>query len=83
MELVKKHEYVGTFAQFYFWRTYDQKEIDLVIEAGGALAAYEIKWQSQRIKTPNQWLETYKTPVNLISRDQFLNILLEPTPSAE
>jgi hypothetical protein len=37
MELVKKHEYVGTFAQFYFWRTYDQKEIDLVIEAGGAL----------------------------------------------
>lgn len=32
------------FANFYFWRTYDQKEIDLIEERGGKLRAYECKW---------------------------------------
>lgn len=83
MELVKKHEYTGTFVQFYFWRTYNQKEIDLVIEAGGTLTAYEIKWQRQNIKTPTQWLETYKKPVSLISRDRLLAVLMKPALSLQ
>jgi len=29
----------------YFWRTYDQKEIDYIEERGGALYGYEFKWQ--------------------------------------
>ena len=32
MELLKKYEYEHRYANFYFWRTYDQKELDLVIE---------------------------------------------------
>ena len=32
MELLKKYEYEHHYANFYFWRTYDQKELDLVIE---------------------------------------------------
>ena len=34
-------------ANFYFWRTYDQKEIDLIEEKEGKLFAWEFKWQEE------------------------------------
>jgi hypothetical protein len=43
----------------YFWRTYDQKEIDLVEERDGNLFAYEFKWGENRSKPPKEFLETY------------------------
>jgi len=36
------------FANFYFWRTYDQKEIDLIEEREGTLFGYEFKWSEKR-----------------------------------
>lgn len=33
----------GEAANFYFWRTYDQKEIDLIEERKGQLSAFEFK----------------------------------------
>lgn len=35
-------------ANWYFWRTYDQKEIDLIEEEGGTLKAYEYKWSDRK-----------------------------------
>ncbi len=35
------------FANYYFWRTYDQKEIDLVEEREGKLFTYEFKWSTK------------------------------------
>ena len=32
------------FANFFFWRTYDQKEIDLIEEHEGKIKAYEFKF---------------------------------------
>lgn len=46
-------------ANFYFWRTYDQKEIDLIEEREGKLIGWEVKWAEQKYKTPNDWLKTY------------------------
>lgn len=43
-ELWKKNQYDGGFGKFYFWRTADQQEIDLIIEKDTLLQAYEIKW---------------------------------------
>lgn len=43
-ELIKNAEYKGTYEKFYFWRTTEQQEIDLVIEKNGLLKAVEIKW---------------------------------------
>jgi len=37
-------------ANFYFWRTYDQKEIDFVEEKEGKLFAYEFKWKEKKEK---------------------------------
>jgi uncharacterized protein len=46
-ELYKKYRYENRFANFYFWRTQDQQEIDLIIEENNLLKAYEIKWNSK------------------------------------
>lgn len=43
-ELFKKNEYNQVFANFYFWRNTDQREIDLIIEKNNTLLAFEIKW---------------------------------------
>jgi len=43
-EFWKKNSYEQNFATFYFWRTQDQQEIDLIQEKDGLLHAYEIKW---------------------------------------
>ena len=48
-ERMKFLRYQGKDAKQYFWRTTQQQEIDLIEEVGGrAMAAYEIKWKSQR-----------------------------------
>jgi hypothetical protein len=43
-EMYKKYSYENRWANFYFWRTQDQQEIDLVIEENQVLHAFEIKW---------------------------------------
>jgi len=63
---LKKYEYEHRYANFHFWRTYDQKELDLVIEGNGALSGYEIKW-----------LDTYKSEVRVITKEA-LPAVLEP-----
>lgn len=49
-------------ANHYFWRTYDQKEIDLVEERSGKLATFEFKWSTNE-KPPtsgaHEFLATY------------------------
>lgn len=51
------------FANFYFWRTYDKKEIDLIEEDAGVLYAYEFKWsckEQTRSQTEHEFTSSYK-----------------------
>lgn len=43
----------------YFWRTYEQQEIDWVEERDGSLFGYEFKWNEQKVKVPTQWTGAY------------------------
>jgi predicted AAA+ superfamily ATPase len=43
-EIYKKYRYDNRWVNFYFWRTQDQQEIDLVIEENQAFQTFEIKW---------------------------------------
>ena len=47
-EFRKQNEYQQVYANLYFWRTTDQKEIDLVIEKNGMLHTFEIKWNPNK-----------------------------------
>lgn len=60
IERIKNNRYNGASVNYYFWRTYDQKEIDLIEERNGKLYGYEFKWNKNRIAPPKEWLETYK-----------------------
>ncbi len=62
-ERLKFQQYSGMAVNNYFWRTYDQQEIDLVEERGGTLYAYEFKISKGRAKVPPQWREGY-SPVH-------------------
>ncbi len=57
----KKHlHYLSKFANHYFWRTYDQKEIDLIEESRGRLQAYEFKWgKGKKTKFPKIFQKNY------------------------
>jgi predicted AAA+ superfamily ATPase len=43
----------------YFWRTYEQQEIDWVEERDGSLFGYEFKWKEDKVKIPTQWKNAY------------------------
>lgn len=59
MERLKKQEYHELWSHNYFWRTYDQKELDWVEEREGKLFGYEFKWGETLVKPPKLWTETY------------------------
>jgi uncharacterized protein len=76
MERLKKQEYMKIYANNYFWRTYDRKEIDLVEERGGRLYGYEFKFKNKKSKPPKGWLETYENAeYEEINQDNYLEFI--------
>lgn len=60
IERLKRRSYRSLIANMYFWRTYDQKEIDLVEEREGRLFGYEMKWSSAKApREPALWKSAY------------------------
>jgi len=59
----------------YFWRTYQQQEIDLIEESGGKLFAYEIKWNTKKkVKEPKAWRKAYPdSEFSVITPDNYLD----------
>lgn len=58
-ERIKYQHYAGFPSNNYFWRTYDQQEIDWIEERGGQLYGYEMKWKKSYAKTPAAWSSSY------------------------
>lgn len=50
-ERMKQISYSRSFTNIRFWRTSEQKEIDIVEETDGQLSAVEIKWNPSKAKT--------------------------------
>ncbi|OGC23954.1 hypothetical protein A2291_05590 [candidate division WOR-1 bacterium RIFOXYB2_FULL_42_35] len=76
IERLKKRAYLDIYANIYFWRTYDQKEIDLVEERDGKLFGFEFKWGDKKKKPPRIWLETYKNAsYEVVNKENFLGFV--------
>lgn len=58
-ERLKYQEYRRISSNYYFWRTYEQQEIDWVEERDGSLFGYEFKWKEEKVKIPTQWKSAY------------------------
>ncbi|MCX6249696.1 MAG: ATP-binding protein [Bacteroidetes bacterium] len=63
----------------YFWRTYQQQEIDLIEEYGGRLSAYEFKWTpGTKTKPPDTFMRSYPgSDFHVIHPENYHSFLLE------
>lgn len=76
IERLKKRNYQSIYANDYFWRTWDQKEIDLVEEREGKLFGYEFKWGKKSLRPPKQWGEAYPdSEFAIISPENYLEFI--------
>jgi len=72
----KRNHYQGRLLNYYFWRTYDQKEIDLIEESGGTLQGFEFKWSDKKVKPPEEFLESYKkSSFKVVTRENWLDFI--------
>ena len=60
-ERLKRNSYNGSIAQYWFWRTQQQKEIDYLEEVDGQLDAYEFKWNDKKanVRVPESFAKAY------------------------
>ena len=74
-ERIKYQNYNQMIVSNYFWRTYQQQEIDWVEDRGGKLYAYELKWNPQKkVKIPSAWADNYPdSEFKLINPQNYLS----------
>ena len=78
IERRKANQAAGRSVNAYFWRTYDQKEIDCIEEYEGRLHGYEFKWQNGEIRraTRAEFLNAYPdSELMTIQQDNFEGFL--------
>ena len=75
-ERLKRNHNLRMHCNYYFWRTYDQKEIDLIEESDGYLTGFEFKWTDKTPKIPHEFLATYKNSTfNIIHKENYLDFV--------
>ena len=78
IERMKKNKYSNVFANYYFWRNFEKKEIDLIEERDGKLYAYEFKINKEESKVPPIFLKTYRdAEYKTINRGNYYNFLIK------
>lgn len=79
MERIKRNAYSGYRANYYFWRTTDQKEIDFVEEADGEFSIFEMKWnpRNKSARFPKAFTDSYPCrSAEVVTPGNYLDFLL-------
>lgn len=75
-ERIKKQNNQNKFANYYFWRSYDKHEIDLIEEINGQCAAFEFKWGNKIPKIPTTFKSYYpEIPFEVINKTNYFNFV--------
>ncbi|SDG04095.1 hypothetical protein SAMN05421827_10313 [Pedobacter terrae] len=76
-ERIKKMEYEQQNSTYYFWRTYDQQEIDLIEINNGEILAADFKWGNQKKKIPGFFAKNYaQASFSVINKENYLDFIL-------
>jgi len=76
-ERIKKMSYQQEHVQHYFWRTYDQQEIDLVETKDGQANAFDFKWGNHIKKIPGFFAKNYpNAQFSIINKENYLDFIL-------
>lgn len=78
-EFRKQNQYKRIYANLFFWRTTEQKEIDLIIEKNGFLKVFEIKWSAEKkVKLTKSFSNVYSNfEFNLVNTQNFYEFITE------
>jgi len=74
VERRKANQLAAQQVNTFFWRAYDQKEIDCIEEAGGRLSGFEFKWAAgtMRKATRSEFLDAYPgSALSVINQSNF------------
>ena len=79
MERIKYNYYKGIRANYYFWRTKTQQEIDFIEEYDGRIKIFEMKWNINKVnsKFPKAFVDAYKpSEMHVVTPDNYLEFVL-------
>jgi predicted AAA+ superfamily ATPase len=75
-ERIKKNLNENTGKEFYFWRTYDKQEIDLLEVSGDVITALECKWGDKTPNAPQAFLTGYpQATYQVVNRNNYLEFM--------
>jgi uncharacterized protein len=76
IERLKKNNYERKFTETYFWRTYDQQEIDCVEVKNQEIEAFEFKWGNKKAKIPVAFANAYpEAKFSVITKENYLDFI--------
>ena len=77
-ERIKYQNYTHKSVTNYFWRTYDQQELDWLEEQNGNLNGFEFKWNERRkSKIPTAFAKAYpEATFEVINKQNYLEFIL-------
>ncbi|TRX40383.1 ATP-binding protein [Flavobacterium restrictum] len=77
-ERIKKQHYQKIKTNNYFWRTYDQQELDWLEEIGDNLTGYEFKWnENRKSKIPGAFAKGYPdASFEVINKQNYLEFIM-------
>jgi predicted AAA+ superfamily ATPase len=77
-ELVKYQNYTKKAVNNFFWRTYDQQELDWLEEENGNLKGFEFKWnENRKAKIPTAFAKAYpEATFEVINKQNYLDFIM-------
>lgn len=77
-ERIKNQNYNQKSVSNYFWRTYDQQELDWLEEDNGILLGYEFKWnENRKAKIPTAFAKAYpEASFEVINKQNYLDFIM-------
>lgn len=79
-ERLKFLKYSKSLTETYFWRTYDQQEVDWLEHENGQLRAFEFKFKEGKAKVPTAFAKTYvEATFSVINQENYLQFITGAT----
>lgn len=76
VERLKKNKYERNYKETYFWRTYDQQEIDCIEVKNQEIEAFEFKWGHKKATIPKAFKNAYsEAKFTVISKENYLDFI--------
>jgi predicted AAA+ superfamily ATPase len=77
-ERIRYNAYSGRLVQYFFWRNYNQQEVDLIELHNGQLHAFECKFTlNKKIKPPSAFANAYPEALfDVIHKENYMEFIL-------